>query len=703
MLFVTAFTASAETEITSNITINTTWDLAGSPYILTGDIDVSADADPVLTVEAGVEVRFNSNASLRIGNNTYSENMGGLMVQGTEADPVLFTSNAATPAPGDWEYIYFMRYASDADCSLEWAVFEYGGSTQGLVYVYQAAPEFNNCTFRDSGTRGINCSSTTSAPGVNNCSFIDCIDYPIGIYADQLYRLGSGNSFSGNGTAAIHVTGNRLYYSQTWQPQAVPFRIVSNVEVRGNAGDTSVLTIAPGAILEFETNLQLNIGNDSYSDQLGGLMAENVTFKGVTATAGAWQGILFRRYNAPDSCILTGCTIRDGGGGSSPGNVRIRLNSGATLTGCTFSNGAAFGVYQDDPVTAYITDCSFTGNAGTISLMANDLLYLGAGNSYSGNSDNRIEVRGDTIVRDAVWVTQTTPLHIVGSVDISLPDDYVTLTIQYGAEIEFAAATRFRIGNPTYADRHGALHAIGVTFRGDLAVPGHWYGLTFERHGESSTLSGCTVSDAGYSSNRSLYINLVNPVITGCQILDGNGDGLYLTNGSRPALSGNQVSGHSDYPISLFANDAGALLPGNNLTGNGIDLVEVRYGIISESAVWENPGIPYAPNGTCSVLDPVNLPHLEIRPGCEIQLASNSYFQVGSNAYANQVGSLFAEESCSLIRLQGNITEGYTLPATRLMNYVCLRTVLLNMVAAADRLMYWSISQNRHLMELPCV
>jgi large repetitive protein len=101
MLFVTAFTASAETEITSNITINTTWDLAGSPYILTGDIDVSADADPVLTVEAGVEVRFNSNASLRIGNNTYSENMGGLMVQGTEADPVLFTSNAATPAPGD--------------------------------------------------------------------------------------------------------------------------------------------------------------------------------------------------------------------------------------------------------------------------------------------------------------------------------------------------------------------------------------------------------------------------------------------------------------------------------------------------------------------------------------------------------------------------------------------------------------------------
>ena len=97
----TFLTASADTDISSDITENTTWDLAGSPYILTGYIDVTSPDDPVLIVEAGVEVRFNSNASLRIGNNTYSENMGGLMVQGTEADPVLFTSNAATPAPGD--------------------------------------------------------------------------------------------------------------------------------------------------------------------------------------------------------------------------------------------------------------------------------------------------------------------------------------------------------------------------------------------------------------------------------------------------------------------------------------------------------------------------------------------------------------------------------------------------------------------------
>jgi hypothetical protein len=99
--FITFLSVFAETDITSDITTDATWDLAGSPYILTGDIDVTSPDDPVLTVEAGVEVRFNSNASLRIGNNTYSENMGGLMVQGTEADPVLFTSNAATPAPGD--------------------------------------------------------------------------------------------------------------------------------------------------------------------------------------------------------------------------------------------------------------------------------------------------------------------------------------------------------------------------------------------------------------------------------------------------------------------------------------------------------------------------------------------------------------------------------------------------------------------------
>lgn len=53
--------AIADTNVGGNITTNTTWTLAGSPYIATKDIYVSGSGAPVLTIELGVTVKFNQN------------------------------------------------------------------------------------------------------------------------------------------------------------------------------------------------------------------------------------------------------------------------------------------------------------------------------------------------------------------------------------------------------------------------------------------------------------------------------------------------------------------------------------------------------------------------------------------------------------------------------------------------------------------
>jgi hypothetical protein len=49
--------AMASTTVSQDVTTNTNWVVAGSPYILTQNIRVTGALNPTLTVAAGVEVR----------------------------------------------------------------------------------------------------------------------------------------------------------------------------------------------------------------------------------------------------------------------------------------------------------------------------------------------------------------------------------------------------------------------------------------------------------------------------------------------------------------------------------------------------------------------------------------------------------------------------------------------------------------------
>ncbi|MGA9539169.1 MAG: hypothetical protein WBR24_24975, partial [Desulfobacterales bacterium] len=72
-LFVMTGTSFAETYVSGNITSNTTWGVAGSPYIVTGDVTVrhatatSGGTVAVLTIEPGVVVRFAPGTGIYIG------------------------------------------------------------------------------------------------------------------------------------------------------------------------------------------------------------------------------------------------------------------------------------------------------------------------------------------------------------------------------------------------------------------------------------------------------------------------------------------------------------------------------------------------------------------------------------------------------------------------------------------------------------
>ncbi|MBI2871439.1 MAG: hypothetical protein HYY14_07020, partial [Candidatus Omnitrophica bacterium] len=78
-LLLTAAPAWAATNVSGSITTNTTWTLAGSPYIVTSYISIYNNA--TLTIEPGVEIRFNAGASLLVGSGSFST--GTLKAQGT--------------------------------------------------------------------------------------------------------------------------------------------------------------------------------------------------------------------------------------------------------------------------------------------------------------------------------------------------------------------------------------------------------------------------------------------------------------------------------------------------------------------------------------------------------------------------------------------------------------------------------------------
>src|SRR5687768_11732255 len=75
------------TTISGDISTDTTWTTAGSPYLVTAPISVTNAA--TLTIESGVEVRFAAGAGIQID--------GGLNIQGTQARQVrMFGDNGAT-------------------------------------------------------------------------------------------------------------------------------------------------------------------------------------------------------------------------------------------------------------------------------------------------------------------------------------------------------------------------------------------------------------------------------------------------------------------------------------------------------------------------------------------------------------------------------------------------------------------------------
>ena len=206
--------ASSGTAVKGQISSDTTWSASGSPYVVTGSVLVSSGVK--LTVEAGVEVRFDSGKSLQV--------FGELVAQGSASSGITFTSAQDSKAEGDWGQIMF--YDSSVDASfdgngdyasgsiLEYCTVEYGS---GLL-LSKGNPFINQSAIRYHSSRGIRVDSYdyngTAVLKITNNTITNNRQRGIDWYwYSQGQGIISGNTISNNMGGGVSVSGSTTVVS----------------------------------------------------------------------------------------------------------------------------------------------------------------------------------------------------------------------------------------------------------------------------------------------------------------------------------------------------------------------------------------------------------------------------------------------------------------------------------------------------------
>jgi len=261
MMILMIGTAGADTFVEGNISIDTTWTPADSPYVVSDDVFV--DQGITLTIEPGVDVRFGGYFSIIVN--------GNLSAVGTESKRINFTSNKLTPAAGDWNTIK-LNGAANSSLEMENAIIKYGkygvtvespgrfevtesellNNSEAGVYVIGNANAMiidNLMRFNKYGIYGYSYSisgiSLIDNRIINNSNYGSYVDGSSDVYDIIL----SNNTVSYNSGNGIYVySDNKQIYNITLSNNIISYNNDNGVYVYGNYADIYDITLSNNII-----------------------------------------------------------------------------------------------------------------------------------------------------------------------------------------------------------------------------------------------------------------------------------------------------------------------------------------------------------------------------------------------------------------------------------------------------------------------
>ena len=254
---------------------DTVWSKADQ-HLVVGDVTVYSQV--TLTIEPGTTVRFAAQTDNTAGgtDTTRSELIldGALIADGTVANPITFTSDAATPAANDWGGI---RHRSRFPLVLRHAVVEYGsvGVDYAVSGAVSASVTIEDSVIRHSSGTGISLQASDGAT------------LAAAVRRNEVYDHSNGQGIylsNNDSTLSATVTGNLVYATATgvylYNYGTLSAMRIADNEIRNNTGDGIYLY----AYYDNGTAATLYVdGNHVHDNSSNGLNLFNYQQNGLTA------------------------------------------------------------------------------------------------------------------------------------------------------------------------------------------------------------------------------------------------------------------------------------------------------------------------------------------------------------------------------------------------------------------------------------
>lgn len=561
-----------QTNISGNIVNNMTLTAANSPYIATGSINVNDGV--TLTVESGVEMRFN--------NGTYLQVFGTMV-----ANSATFTANQSA-TPGAWQGIYvsYENSASVGDVTLNNCIVEYASS----LFVRKGTLNLNNNTVvKDFNSYGINV-YTAGTLNIENTTVQNCT-YPLyfnGPGGNGKWNLGSGVVFTGNTNDYAFINFRDVTSVFHLPDPGIPYFYDSELRVT----ETGTLILDPGVRLLGSTGAYITVYGKI---KALGTVAEPIEFN-RHASYSHWAGFNFFDQAVDTACIFTHCTIS----GANYMNSNHRpyeipyvaleiTKSSPVFSNCEFS-GNRYNLVLTDRSYPVFTDCNFMESSLANGLTMNinidmnaEPVFTNCTLAFNSGEAKSIGIMPSTVYGDSHMkklsfagidnITYT----LEGNVDIL---DTASLVIDPGVVIKCRDLNH-------YIRTYGALTGIGTE-----SEPIVFTHINDDNYGNpADTRNDGTTSISSSSSGRLIIASEVTSTLDHWKILyaglNSSNYAVYLYNGNvlsnsevkytyravlfdgNAQLLNNSFDYIAYYPFSRRMNEGLPVMIGNTINNSG--------------------------------------------------------------------------------------------------------------------------------------
>lgn len=342
---------TCDIHITDDITENTTWKATCTYFI---DQSVNVTNNSVLSIEAGTTIKFAKGVKLDVSYSSAAT--GKIIALGTEKDPILFTSQAAVKAKGDWDGLWLYEGADDSKFS--YCKFEYAGGSnwaggEGAITINLAIDvAIDHCTFENSASFGVRVYQSQS--GLSSFTYNTFADNTINDLKLSAYNVSlitEGNTFSKD----IIVEGSDVDFpgDVLWRKQNANYVIINN-NVTVGCGTETKLIIEAGTKIQLPQAYGIEIAYASSrfgKIEAKGTATDPIIFTSAEANplSGDWTAITFYDGSLEGS-EFEYCNFSYGGGYvGAPAMIVFKFGQGSTtsISNCSFSHSEGYGIMLD--------------------------------------------------------------------------------------------------------------------------------------------------------------------------------------------------------------------------------------------------------------------------------------------------------------------------------------------------------------------